>query len=272
MLDLSIVVINHHHRGIIEKCIESLVALPDKVSIEVLVIDNTPADGLTEWLDGRFHGVSARANRVPMGYAANANLGLRTAVCGRYAMMLNPDVICFPGLLENLVAYMDSHPLAGVAGPKLLNAGGSLQPSCRRFPTPLTLGARFLRLENVFRGRMEQYLMTDWDHTAESEVDWVTGAIMILRREAIAAVGELDDSYFMYWEDLDLCLRLWHGGWRVGYVPEAHAEHAHLRQGVKEPFSHFARWQIASALKLFWKFGWALSRERRPGESLRDRE
>ncbi|MCU1258746.1 MAG: putative Glycosyl transferase family 2 [Bryobacterales bacterium] len=272
MLDLSVVIVNHHHRGIIEKCIESLTALPDKVSIEVLVIDNTPDDGLTEWLDGRFRGVTARPNRVPMGYAANANLGLRTAARGRYAMMLNPDVICFPGLLENLVAYMDSHPMAGLAGPRLLNAGGTLQHSCRRFPTPVMLGARFFRLESVFPGRMEHYLMKDWDHATEADVDWVTGAIMILRREAIAAIGAMDESYFMYWEDLDLCLRLWHGGWRVGYVPGAHAEHAHLRQGVKEPFSRFARWQVASAFKLFWKFGWCLSREGRPAESLRDSE
>jgi GT2 family glycosyltransferase len=271
MLDLSIVTINHHHRGIVEKCIESLIALPDKVATEVLVIDNTPADGLTEWLQGRFPNVSARANGVPLGYAANANLGLRTATRGRYAMMLNPDAICLPGLLENLVAYMDSHPRAGLAAPKLLNPDGSLQPSCRRFPTPLTLGVRFLRLEGIFRGKMEHYLMEDWDHAAEAEVDWVTGAIMILRRKALEAAGGMDESYFMYWEDLDLCLRLWHGGWRVGYVPEARAEHAHLRKGVREPFSHFARWQIASALKLFGKFGVSLTREGAPGESLRDR-
>jgi GT2 family glycosyltransferase len=272
MLDLSIVTINHHHRGIVEKCIESLIALPDKVAIEVLVIDNTPADGLTAWLDGRFANVSAHANRVPMGYAANANLGLRTAVRGRYAMMLNPDVICYPGLLENLVAYMDSHPLAGLAGPKLLNTGGTLQHSCRRFPTPITLAVRFLRLDGIFRGKIEHYLMEDWDHDEEAEVDWVTGAIMILRREALADVGGMDESYFMYWEDLDLCLRLWHGGWLVGYVPGAHAEHSHLRQGVKEPFSRFARWQIASASKLFMKFGLGLTRDAGLNENPRDRE
>lgn len=260
MLDLSIVTINHHHRGIIEKAIESLLALPDKVSLEVLVIDNTPEDGLIQWLNGRFSNVSGRANATPTGYAANANLGLRTAVAGRYAMMLNPDVICFPGMLDKLVAFLDNHPQVGIAAPKLLNMDGSLQPSCRRFPTPVTLAVRFLRLEKVFPAKMVHYLMRDWDHATASDVDWVTGAIMILRREAFSAVGAMDESYFMYWEDLDLCLRMWRGGWHVAYVPSAQAEHAHLRQGVKEPFSRFARWQIASAVKLFGKFGWSLAR------------
>ena len=260
MVDLSVVVINHHHSGIIERCIESLIALPDPVQIEVLVIDNTPAGGLTEWVNGRFPNVVARPNSSPLGYAANANLGMRTALLGRYTMMLNPDVICFPGMLQNLVSYMDSHPQAGLAAPKLMNTDGTLQHSCRRFPTPFTLGARFLRLDSLFAAEMDRYLMRDWDHVTEADVDWVTGAVMILRRAALQAVGWMDESYFMYWEDLDLCLRLWRAGWHVGYVPGSHAEHAHLRQGVKEPLSRFARWQIASALKLFRKFGVKLNR------------
>ncbi len=262
MLDVSVVTINHHHSGIIENCIESLARLPDRASRELLIVDNTPADGLGAWVAGRFPNVSLHANEAPRGYAANANFGLQMAAGGRYEMMLNPDVICRPGMLDVLVEYMDRHAHVGLAAPKLLNLDGTLQPSCRAFPTPLTLALRFSRLDRFLGNSpaMRRYLMTDWDHSASAAVDWVTGAVMIFRREALQDAGYMDERYFMYWEDLDLCLRLWHGGWQVGYVPEAQATHAHLRQGVRDPFSKFARWQIRGALRIFSRFGRVPSR------------
>jgi GT2 family glycosyltransferase len=260
--DLSIVIINHHHSGIIERSIESLMALPDKVTFELLVIDNTPSDNLGDWLNSRYPDVTIHKNLTPLGYAANANLGLRTAARGRYAMMLNPDVICLPGLLDKLVEHMDRNPAVALTAPTLLNLDGSLQPSCRRFPTPLTLAIRFARLDSMFPGLMAHYLMEDWDHAAASDVDWVTGAVVVFRRDALQAVAWMDESYFMYWEDLDLCLRLWHAGWHVSYLPDARATHAHLRQGVKTPLSKFGLWQMGGAVKIFRRFGVKPSRQK----------
>ncbi len=262
MPDLSIVVIHHHHVGIIERCLESLAALPDRASFELLIVDNTPCDDLALWVSEHLPAARLIANPAPLGYAANVNLGMRTAVSGRYVLMLNPDILCAPGLLDTLTSFMDHQPDAGVAAPRLLNPDGTLQPSCRAFPTPLTLALRFTRLDRFFsRARaIRRYLMTDWDHAAPADVDWVTGAAMIFRREALTAVGGLDESYFLYWEDLDLCLRLWRAGWRVCYVPQACATHEHLRKGVKSPFSRFARWQIAGAVRIFTRFGTAPKR------------
>jgi GT2 family glycosyltransferase len=262
MFDLSIVTINHHHRGIIENCIESLHALPDKATFELLVVDNTPEDGLAAWVRAHFSGVAVVSNETPHGYASNANRGMLSAVRGRYAMMLNPDVVCRPGLLDEMVRFMDRNPQVGMAAPKLVNEDGTLQPSCRRFPKIETLALRFLRFDGFLKNLrvLREYLMADWDHASESDVDWVTGAVAVFRREALRDAAMMDESYYMYWEDLDLCLRLWHLGWRVAYVPQACAVHAHMRQGVKHPFSKFARGQLTGALSIFRKFGLQLRR------------
>lgn len=261
MLDLSVIIINHHHRGIIERCIESLTSLADPVTFELLVIDNTPVDCLGDWLSEHFPQIRLHTNAFPLGYAANAQIGFSMAVGGRYAMMLNPDVICLPGLLERLVTFMDGNPDVGVAGPRLLNEDFTLQPSCRAFPSPLTLGIRLLRLDGLLQGTslMQDYLMANWDHTTPADVDWVTGAVTIVRREALATIP-MDQDYFMYWEDLDFCVRLWRSGWRVCYVPAARAIHLHLRRGVKRPFSRNMVWQIEGAIKIFRKFGLRLDR------------
>lgn len=255
--DLSIVVVNHNHRGVIEKCFDSLFALPDRVSLEVILIDNACADGTAAWVGERYPQVMVHRNSQRRGFAANANTGMRALGHGRYVMLLNPDVISIAGLLERLVAFMDEHPEAGIAAPRLYHADGTLQPNCRRVPSPVTLALRALRIDEIWKGpRVRSYLMEDQDHKAAAEVDWVTGAVLVARREAIQAVGFMDERYFLYWEDLDWCFRMRQAGWRVYYVPEARAIHACRREGVRRPFSRAGREQLLGALKFFRKHGW----------------
>ena len=130
--------------------------------------------------------------------------------------------------IEELLKFMEDHPEAGAAGPTLLYPDGTRQPSCRRFPTPL----------NVFFGRnslltrwfpknpfSQSYLLMDLDGQKTSEVDWVTGACMILRREAFQGVGRFDENFFLFVEDADLCYRLRENGWKTYFVPQAQAIH-----------------------------------------------
>jgi hypothetical protein len=123
---------------------------------------------------------------------------------------------------------MEQHPDVGAVGPRLLNADGSLQYSCRAFPT---LGAGFFRqtpLGALFpRNRyVQQYLMTEWEHDSVREVDWLSGAAMMVRREVIEQVGMLDEDFYMYCEDVDWCYRIHQGGWKVCYLPHAVITHA----------------------------------------------
>jgi len=114
-VDVSVVIVNHNHRPVIEKCFESLYSLPDHTSFETILIDNTCADGVSEWVAENYPHAEIRRNTVRRGFAANANTGMRTLRRGRYALLLNPDVICLPGLLDRMVEFMDNEPRAAIA-------------------------------------------------------------------------------------------------------------------------------------------------------------
>jgi N-acetylglucosaminyl-diphospho-decaprenol L-rhamnosyltransferase len=261
-LDISIVTVSHNHLPLIKKCLASLYATSWSSTFETVVVDNACSDRTGEWVARNYPQVTVIRNEARQGYAANGNKGMRAQENGRYVMLLNPDVQCLPGILDTLVAFMDGHPDVGIAGPKLLNPDGTLQPSCRRFSTPASILIRGLHLDGVLRktGLMRRYLMDDFDHQTAADVDWVTGALMIVRREAIARVGMMDERYFLYSDDQDWCCRMWQGGWRVCYVPQAQAIHAHMREGIRKPWSRAAYHQLVSAIRMFHEFGWKLSR------------
>ncbi|HTT61545.1 MAG TPA: glycosyltransferase family 2 protein [Bryobacteraceae bacterium] len=259
-VDVSVVIVNHNHRRVIEKCVQSLYSLPDRATFEAVLIDNTSADGTADWVSEHFPQVLIRRNRARRGFAANANSGLRLLRRGRYALLLNPDVICLPGLLDALVAFMDGHAGAGIAAPQLSNTDGTRQANGRRFPTPAALAFRALRLDDVWQpASVRRYLM-DRGSPGLLEVDWVTGAALMARRAAMESAGLLDERYFLYWEDLDWCYRMRRAGWRVYRVPEARAIHAHQREGVRRPFSRAGFEQLAGAVRFFRKFGWNAGR------------
>ena len=253
---ISVIVVSHNHRAVMERCLASLYALPDHSSFRVTLIDNTCSDGAAEWARARYPDMAVRKNRAPVGFAANANAGIRESGGSPYVLLLNPDVICLPGLLDRLVVFLDSHPDAAVAAPQLYYPDGSVQPNVRRFPTPAVLAMRALHLDAVWKSpAMRRYLMHRED-SAAAEVDWVTGAALMVRRAAIQAVGLLDESYFLYWEDLDWCYRMRRAGWTVHRIPEARAVHAQAREGVRRPFSRAGWSQLSGAVRFFRKFGW----------------
>src|SRR5260370_40665825 len=193
VVDLSVVIVNHNHLPVIEKCFASLYALPDRASFDVTLIDNTPADGVAAWVAAHYPQVAIGRNAVRCGFAANANAGMRAPGRGRYALLLNPDVICLPGLLDRLGEFMDGHPAAGIAAPRLLNEDGTRQPNCRRFPMPGSLALRALRADEVWKiPHVRRYLMED-EPIRSGKVDWVTGAVLVARRAALETVGLLDE-------------------------------------------------------------------------------
>jgi N-acetylglucosaminyl-diphospho-decaprenol L-rhamnosyltransferase len=187
----------------------------------VLVVDNGSSDGSVDLVRDRFPGVLLIANASNRGFSAANNQGVEQAR-GRYLLLLNSDAEVEPAALRALVAYADEHPPAGVIGPKLLNPDGTLQPSGGRFPTPMSTAASLLGL-NRLTGRPRYGTRRDYDLPAE--VDEVSGAAMLIRREVIDRIGGLDEGFAWGYEDIDFCLRARRAGWRVHYVPSARVIH-----------------------------------------------
>ena len=262
MLDLSIVTVGHNHRRELERALGSLFNQEHAIEFEVILVDNVSTDGTVQMVRTRFSEVKIIRNEERYGYAKNGNTGVKAAKNGRYILMYNPDVQCLSGSLEALVAFMDEHPEVGIAGPKLLNPDMTLQYSCRRFSHPIVPVLRFLGVDRRFPKLriLREELMSEWDHSEPREVDYVTGACMILQREALAGVGLMDEAFFLYCDDQDWCLRMWQHGWKVYYVPHAMMIHDLQRDSMKHFLSKAHRAHIRSLVYLFRKHGLQIKR------------
>jgi GT2 family glycosyltransferase len=226
-VDLSVVILNWNACEYLVDALRSIESQNWRRAIEVIVVDNfSQIDDSVETVKREFPDVRLIAHTENIGFARGNNLGFEHAR-GRHILFLNPDTIVHDGALDTLCDWMDAHGDVGACGPKLLNTDGSLQPSCRAFPS---VGAGFFR--NTFLGRMfpnnpwtRAYLMQGFNHDKEADVDWLSGSALCVRREAFEKVGGWDGDYFMYCEDVDLCFKLKEAGWRRVYVPSATITH-----------------------------------------------
>lgn len=197
-------------------------------SVEVVVVDNASSDGSADMVEREFPEVRLIRSGVNLGFSGGNNLALE-GLTADYAFLLNSDATVAPGALDELVAFADAHPDAGLIGPKVLNPDGSIQFSCRRWPT---FAAGLYR--NVYLGRLfpnnrpaSDYLMQDFDHASVREVDWLSGCALMIRRACLEQIGPLDaETFFMYCEDMDWSLRAHNAGWEVLYFPGALVTHA----------------------------------------------
>lgn len=198
------------------------------------MVDNASVDGTPAMLTEDFPDVHVVANRENLGYSRAVNQAIRAAT-GRYVLILNPDIEVIPGAIDELARHLDAHPDTGIAGGKLLNPDGSLQYSCRTFYTLFTLLHRRTPIGRLFPNSsvVRDHLMLDWDHESVREVDWMLGACLMVRNEAIRDVGLMDERFFMYFEDVDWCYRMKQHGWKVVYVPGARMKHVHRRDSAR---------------------------------------
>ena len=209
-------------------CLQSLPAAATRHKIEIVVVDNASSDGSPEMVAAEFPQVCLVRSPVNEGFSSGNNRAL-AGLGAPYALLLNSDAVVAPGALDALLEFADQNPHIGIIGPKVLNPDGSLQYSCRRFPT---FAAGLFR--NVYLGRLfpnnkpaADYLMQDFDHASVRDVDWVSGCALLIRHECLEEIGPLDaETFFMYCEDMDWCLRAHRAGWRVVYVPGAIITHA----------------------------------------------
>lgn len=227
--DLSVCVVNHRTPDRLRQCLESIGPASGGLALEVLVVNNTHDDEAeVRTMVERQPGGRLIQNQAPLGFAANQNQMLRQAT-GTYWLALNSDAELKTGALTALTTFMQAHPRAGVAGPRLERADGRLQPSARNFPTPLTHFLEASGLWQLLRGRrwIGRWLWLCHPHDTLLSVDWLSGACLIIRPEAARQAGLFDEQLFpgMYGEDLEWCWRLRRAGWQVLFTPEAVAVH-----------------------------------------------
>jgi len=222
---LSIIIVSFDCMALLTRCLDSLEANRSTVDFEVLVVDNGSTDGSRE--AARRAGAYLIDLDYNAGFAAANNLAIPLAR-GRFLLFLNPDTFVPPGTLAKLVETFENRPEVGMLGCKLTLPEGGLDHAAKRgFPSPLAALAYFTGLSRLRPGntRFGQYAADHLDPDREHLVDAVNGAMMLVRREAVADVGPMDEDYWLYMEDLDWCYRFWAAGWQVLYWPGAEIVH-----------------------------------------------
>jgi len=229
---VAAVIVHHATPDLLRRCLEALAAHGAGWLGSTVVVDNASPGSALVPLAAAFPQVRfVRAERN-LGFAAGANLGWR-AQPAPFHLLLNPDAWLQAGALDAMLACMTAAPQAAVVAPRLENPDGTLQYSCRRFPTLAAVLLRGLRLDGLWPQPVDRYLMRDWDHGQRRPVDWAIGACLLLRQQAVQAVGGFDESFFLYYEDADLCRRLQQAGWQVWYEPGARVRHLHRRASAR---------------------------------------
>jgi GT2 family glycosyltransferase len=219
---LSIIIVNFNTRVLLRRCLESVERNLTNVEHEVCVVDNGSRDGSVDDLTSRFPRVVVDRRSENVGFARGVNAGL-ALTRGDLVMWLNPDAEILNGGVENLIRFFTENRAAGVVGPRILSPDGSVQLSCRSWPSYGTaLFNRYSLLTRFFPNNPHSrgYLASDWDHTSTREVDWVSGCCLLHRRQVAAEIGGLDEAFFMYCEDVDFCRRARCAGWAVVYNPD----------------------------------------------------
>jgi GT2 family glycosyltransferase len=226
MFDLSIIIVNWNAQDLLAKCLHCVEATVKNVSYETIVIDNNSTDGSQEMIRRDFPNVTLIANTENAGFARANNQGMEISQ-GRYTLLLNSDAFVKDETIDRMVAFMDEHPEAGMSGCQLLYEDSRLQPSCYSFPSLTTEFYTALQLDKLFAKNREfgKYLMSYWDFNDVREVDAIMGAFMLVRKMAVDQVGMMDDSYFMYSEEMDWCFRFKKRGWKTLYNPYVQTVH-----------------------------------------------
>jgi N-acetylglucosaminyl-diphospho-decaprenol L-rhamnosyltransferase len=223
---LSILVVAWNVRKQLTDCLRSIERYPPAAAFEVIVVDNDSVDGTAEAVRGDFPWVTVLANEQNCGFAAANNRAVAHAQ-GEYLLLLNPDTLVHPGGLDVLCEFLDRNGDVAVCGPRLLNENGTIQPSVRGVPSFRAVFYRYTIFRHVFlfRRQHREWLRSGFPYDRQADADQLMGAALMLRRAALNQVGLLDERFFLYYEEVDLCHRLRRAGWRAVFVPDATITH-----------------------------------------------
>lgn len=251
-MKLSVIIVSWNVKGDLLDCLSSLKENPLSEPFEQIVIDNNSSDGTASTVKQQYPEVTVIKNQENKGFAKANNQGIAISK-GQYILLLNPDTVVHLNALETLVNFMDNNPDVGACGPKLLNNDGTAQGSVRTFPTfrGVLYCHTVCRLLSLFRFEYLTWMMEDFSYDKQVDVDQVMGAAMIVRRSIIEQVGDMDENFFMYYEEVDLCYRIKQAGWRIVFLPEAVITHLGGRSSGQMPLKRIMT--LSSMIAFFRK-------------------
>ena len=255
MPDLSIIILSYKSKADLQRLLPSVFASQTRYSFETLVVDNGSKDGTAEWVENQLAQAKYPSLKLlknqNTGFAHGNNLGIRQAA-GKYVLLLNPDTQIGPDTLETMLGFMEERPEVGISGCRVQKPDGSLDLACRRkFPNPWNAFARLFLLSR------KNYNLLDRDENLPQQVDSVMGAFLLIRKSVMEKIGLLDESFFMYGEDLDWCWRCKAAGYQVWYYPKTKITHFKGSSSKKTPFR---------ALKWFHDAMWIFYRKHYAGQ------
>ncbi len=253
-MKLSIIIVSWNVCHELLDCLRSMEKNKPSQDFEVIVVDNASTDDTADAIKSDFPEVRLIINSENRGFAAANNQGIEKAQ-GEYTLFLNPDTIVQPHSMDVLIKFMDDNNDVGACGPRLLNCDGTIQSSVKRFPT--FRGALYrhtgFRYLNIFRDQYDKWLMKDFKYDRQLDVDQLMGSALMVRRSVVERLGGMDETFFMYYEEVDLCYRIKQAGWRIVYVPEVEITHLGGRSAGQIPASKHIM-AMTSLLRFFKKY------------------
>ena len=251
-MDISVVIVSYNVSSFLDQALTTVKDAAKGLEYEIFVVDNASSDDSVEMVRSKHPKVKLIANKENVGFGSANNQALELAA-GKYILILNPDTVLRHDTLRIMIDFLDNHPKAGAAGCKVINPDGSLQLACRRgFPTPGGAFFKMVGLSNLFpkSKTFGAYNLTYLDPESLTEVDAISGSFMMLRKQALSEVGFFDEDFFMYGEDLDLCYRIKHAGWKIFYVPTT--EIIHFKgESTKTVPTMQSVWTFYDAMQIF---------------------
>ena len=240
MVQTSIIIVTWNGKNVVAQCLDSLRQYAGDPATEVIVVDNASTDGTLEMIREQYQYVKLIANAANLGFARANNIGIEQC-SGRYVCLVNSDVVVPEGCIEQAIEYMKRDPAIGMLGPKMRLPDGTIGQSCMGLPTVWNSFCRAFALDTLPVGKklFGGYLRTDFDYDRTEDVDVLTGWFWIVTREALNQVGNLDERYFMYGEDIDWCKRFHQAGWRVVFYQDVEAIHHTAASSRLAPFRFY---------------------------------
>jgi O-antigen biosynthesis protein len=221
-MELSVIIVNYNVKHFLEQCLHSVLKASKMVSSEIFVVDNNSVDGSTQLVKEKFPQVHLIENKDNVGFSKANNQAIRLAK-GKYILLLNPDTVVEEDTFTKIIRFMDEHPDAGGLGVKMIDGKGIFLPESKRgLPTPWVAFCKMFGLSKLFpkSKRFGKYHLSYLDENETHEVEVLAGAFMLMRKETLSKVGLLDETFFMYGEDIDLSYRITQGGYKNYYFPE----------------------------------------------------
>ncbi len=258
---LSILITSYRNPAVLRLCIRSIRKYVKNLEYEIIVADGETKEETYDLMREEFSRITFLPNKKNVGFGKLVNQCLNKAK-GDYYFVINSDIVVKEGSVEKLIDYLERNPQVGIVGPQLINFDNSIQQSCFRFYSPMTIVYRRTFLGNLSfaKKHLDRFMMKDKQKQVDKiETDWIMGSAMMTSRKAAKKVGRFDERYFMYFEDVDWCWRFWKNDFEVVYCPNVKVFHYHGKQSKSKNavssvlFNKYSRIHIKSAIKFFIK-------------------